>query len=69
LQEPIKFPKGTVVKFKNDLIQQIGGEDLAYRSIENSRTIEAGSFGTRFSLVGIDEKKAKKIRALWVTKI
>jgi CheY-like chemotaxis protein len=68
LQGPIKFPKGTVVKFENDLIKQIGGEALGYRSIENSRTIEAGSFGTRFSLIGIDEKTAQKIRALRVTK-
>jgi CheY-like chemotaxis protein len=68
LQGPLKFPKGTVIEFENDLINKMGGEGLGYRSIENSRTIGAGSFSTRFSLIGIDERTAQKIRAMRVTK-
>lgn len=68
LQGPIKFPKGTVIQFENDLINKMGGEGLGYRSIENSRTTGGGSFSTRFSLIGIQEKTAQKIRAMRVTK-
>ena len=68
LQGPVKFPKESVVEFNNDLINELGGESLGYRSIENSRTIEASTFSTRFSLLGIDEKTAQKIRAMRVTK-
>lgn len=68
LQGPVKFPKETIVEFNNDLIMTMGGDNLGYRSIENSRTIEAGTFSTRFSLVGIDEKTAQNIRKMRVTK-
>lgn len=68
LQGPIKFPQGTVIGFQNDLIDKMGGEGLGYRSIENSRTTGGGTFSTRFSLIGIDEKTAQKIRAMRVTK-
>lgn len=68
LQGPVKFAKGTVIEFENDLINKMGGEGLGYRSIENSRTTGAGSFSTRFSLIGIEERTAQKIRAMRVTK-
>lgn len=68
LQGPVKFPKETVLELDSDLLNSIGGDGLGFRSIENSRTIEAGTFSTRFSLIGIDEKTAQKIRALRVTK-
>ncbi len=68
LQGPVKFPKESIVDLKSDLLNSIGGDGLGFRSIENSRTIEAGTFSTRFSLVGINEKVAQKIRALRVTK-
>jgi two-component system chemotaxis response regulator CheY len=68
LQGPLKFPKGTVIEFENELINNMGGEGLGYRSIENSRATGAGSFSTRFSLIGIDEKTAQKIRTMRVTK-
>lgn len=68
LQGPVKFPKESVVDLENDLMNEVGGQDLGFRSIENSRTIEAGEFSTRFSLVGIDETTAKRLRTLRVPK-
>lgn len=68
LQGPVKFPKESVVDFQNDLMDSMGGDGLGYRSIDNGRSIEAGTFSTRFSLIGIHEDTAKKIRAMRVTK-
>lgn len=68
LQGPVKFPKETMVNLDSALLNSIGGDGLGFRSIENSRTIEAGTFSTRFSLIGVDEKTAQKIRAMRVTK-
>lgn len=68
LQGPVRFPKESIIDLKSDLLQEIGADHLGFRSIENSRILEAGIFSTRFSFIGIDEKTAQKLRQLRVTK-
>ena len=68
LQGPVKFAKEIVVELDNDLLSKINAKHISFRSIENSRSLEAGEFSTRFSLVGVDETTAQKIRQMRVPK-
>lgn len=68
LQGPVKFPKSTIVDVTSELLIDNDADHLGFRSIENSRILEAGVFSTRFSFIGIEEKTAQKLRQLRVTK-
>lgn len=64
LVSPVKFAANADVTVESELFKELGVNSLKMRTVNNSKPLSAGSYGTEVTFRGMNEKMAQKIRKI-----